>query len=130
MKDKNDEYWKKTLTSQQYKVLREKDTDDPFKGSLLHSSETGVYKCAACHATLFSSDNKYDSGSGWPSFNDVIDEAAVDLREDKTHNMIRTEIVCSNCKGHLGHLFDDGPTPNGQRYCINSTSLSFEGAKD
>lgn len=119
--------WKEKLTAEQYRVLREKGTERPFTGKYLDNKKDGVYNCAACGTPLFSSDTKFDSGSGWPSFYDVIDKGNVELIRDSSHGMIRTEIVCGNCQGHLGHVFDDGPRDTtGLRYCINSVSLDFE----
>ena len=126
-KDNIVEYWKDKLSNEQYSVLRAKGTEAPFSGALLENKEEGVYKCAACEVKLFGSDSKYDSKSGWPSFTEVLDKANVDLREDKTLGMVRTEVTCSNCGGHLGHVFPDGPGDDGARYCINSVSLDFEG---
>lgn len=130
MKNKSDEYWKDKLSDEQYRVLRNKDTEAPFSGALLENDKSGAYKCAACGAVLFSSDAKYDSKSGWPSFTEVIDKANVELREDKTLGMVRTEAACATCGGHLGHVFADGPGPGGTRYCINSLSLDFEKGSD
>ena len=118
--------WKDKLTPEQYHVLREKGTELPFSGALLNNKGEGVYRCAACHEPLFSSKTKFDSGSGWPSFWDAVDDSKVKLVPDHSHGMERTEVQCANCGGHLGHLFNDGPTPTGQRYCINSVSLDFE----
>lgn len=126
----NDEQWKKKLTPEQYKILRQKGTDAPFTGELLHNKETGMYTCAACGTELFSSDHKFDSGSGWPSFYDVANSSAVELHEDSSLGMQRTEVTCKNCGGHLGHLFHDATDqPTGARYCINSTSLGFKPKK-
>lgn len=122
----SDEEWKKKLTPQQYKILRGKGTELPFTGKFLHSKEAGIYTCAACGAELFSSDTKFDSQSGWPSFYDIAKNGAVKLEEDTTQGMRRTEAVCANCGGHLGHVFDDAyDQPTGQRYCINSSALDF-----
>lgn len=121
-----DDEWKKKLTPDQYKVLREKATEAPFTGEFLHNDKLGMYTCAACDNKLFSSDHKFDSGSGWPSFYDVAETGSVKIVDDSSHGMQRTEVVCANCGGHLGHLFDDGVgQPTGKRYCINSVSLGF-----
>ena len=129
LRKKGEEYWKKKLTSEQYKILRKKGTEPPFSGKLLDNKEKGVYECMACSAPLFSSNTKYDSKSGWPSFWEAVDKENIELKEDKSLFMKRTEVVCSNCGSHLGHLFDDGPDPTGLRYCINSTSLNFSREK-
>lgn len=123
--EKSEKEWREILTSEQYYVLREKGTELPFTGSLLDNKEHGVYKCAGCDQPLFLSDTKFNSGTGWPSFYKPISENAVDELTDKSHGMIRTEVLCSKCNGHLGHVFDDSPTPTGLRYCINSVSLCF-----
>ena len=128
MKKKDDE-WKLTLSPEQYKVLRECGTEPPFTGKYVNHKENGVYVCAACGNELFSSDTKYESGSGWPSFWDQVSEDAIERREDNSLWMKRTEIICKKCGGHLGHVFDDGPNPTGLRYCVNSLSLEFK-AKD
>lgn len=126
-KQKDEDFWKTYLTPEQYSILRGKGTETPFTGKLLKNKETGMYVCAACNQPLFSSDTKFDSGSGWPSFYDVVDKGNVDLIEDTSHGMVRTEVVCSNCGGHLGHVFDDAfDQPGGKRYCINSAALGFE----
>ena len=117
--------WKKILTDEQYKVLRKKGTELPFTGKLLNNKK-GTYVCAGCGNPLFSSETKFDSGSGWPSFWDVLSEGSVDLKSDNSLGMKRVEVVCSRCGGHLGHVFDDGPKPTGKRYCINSISLNFQ----
>ncbi len=126
MKNKSDEHWKKNLSDEQYKVLREKGTEAPFSGTLLKNSKTGSYKCAACGTTLFDSGAKYDSKSGWPSFTEAVDGAKVKLIKDESERAVRTEASCVNCGGHLGHVFPDGPGPTGTRYCINSVCLNFE----
>ena len=122
-----DEDWKSKLTEEQYKVLRDKGTEAPFTGQFLNNKESGMYTCVACGNELFSSDHKFDSGSGWPSFYDIADAGAINLVEDNSHGMHRIEAVCSKCGGHLGHVFDDAPDqPTGQRYCINSVCLGFQ----
>jgi len=121
--------WKKKLTKEQYKVLREKGTEPAFTGKYWNHHEKGIYKCAACGAPLFSSDKKFDSGTGWPSFDQPIDNTNVEERVDTSHGMIRTEVIRQNCKSHLGHVFRDGPKPTGLRYCINSISLDFKSKK-
>ncbi|TAL51711.1 MAG: peptide-methionine (R)-S-oxide reductase [Nanoarchaeota archaeon] len=117
--------WKKKLTPEQYRVLREKGTEAPGSGKLLYNKEKGSYMCAGCGQEVFSSENKFDSGTGWPSF-DVAIPGAVREIEDFGHGMHRVEVVCSKCGGHLGHVFDDGPTETGMRYCINSCALGFK----
>jgi peptide-methionine (R)-S-oxide reductase len=126
---KNDEqYWKEKLTPEQYAVLREKGTESAFTGKYWNVHDDGMYHCAACGAPLFSSSAKFDSGTGWPSFTDPAVADAVELKEDNSHGMHRTEVVCKNCGSHLGHLFDDGPEEKGgKRFCINSCSLDFKG---
>lgn len=118
------------LTPMQYHVMREKGTEPAFSGELLHNKKEGVYRCAACGHELFSSDTKFDSGTGWPSFSDVAKNDAVKLHEDTSHGMRRVEVTCAQCGAHLGHVFPDGPGPKGQRYCINSVSLEFEEKED
>jgi peptide-methionine (R)-S-oxide reductase len=125
-KDMSDADWEKRLTPEQYKILREKGTEAPFTGELLENKEAGTYACAACGTPLFSSDTKFESGSGWPSFFDVISKGNVEFVSDRSHGLKRTEVVCGTCGGHLGHLFEDGPNPTGQRYCINSCALDFK----
>ncbi len=129
----SDDTWREKLTSEQYHVLRERGTEPPFSGKYATHHEDGMYRCVACGATLFSSTTKFDSGTGWPSFTDVAEQGAVELREDTSHGMRRTEVVCARCGGHLGHVFEDGPTrredgtkDTGLRYCINSVCLAFE----
>lgn len=124
--EKSEEEWEKDLTPEQYRVLRKKGTESPFSGNLYHNKEKGVYACAACGQELFSSDTKFDSGTGWPSFWDAIESGRVRALPDNSSSMKRTEVVCSRCGGHLGHVFDDGPKPTGARYCINSVSLDFK----
>lgn len=121
----NEEGWKKMLTSEQYKVLREKGTEAPFTGEYVHKDIDGTYMCAACGNPLFSSDAQFDSGTGWPSFDQAL-PGAVETHRDTDHGMVRTEITCARCGSHLGHIFDDGPTATGKRYCINSVCLDLE----
>ena len=120
--------WKNKLTKEQYHVLREKGTERAFTGKYWNNYEKGIYKCACCGAFLFSSGEKVDSGTGWPSFNKPYDKANVREKLDTSYGMKRTEVLCSNCGGHLGHVFDDGPNPTDCRYCINSISLDFQPA--
>jgi peptide-methionine (R)-S-oxide reductase len=120
-----DAEWMKELTPEQYHVLREKGTEAAFTGKYWNNHEPGVYRCAGCGQELFRSDEKFDSGTGWPSFWDVVAKGRVKIVGDHSHGMERDEVVCSRCGGHLGHVFDDGPKPTGLRYCINSVSLTF-----
>lgn len=123
----SEEEWKDKLTPEQYRILREKGTETPFTGELLDNKATGMYTCAACGTPLFSSDTKFDSGSGWPSFYEAAQLDAVELKSDDSHGVRRVEVVCANCGSHLGHVFDDAyDQPTGQRYCINSASLDFK----
>ncbi|MEA2002766.1 MAG: peptide-methionine (R)-S-oxide reductase MsrB [Actinomycetota bacterium] len=118
------------LTPLQYRVTQEAGTERPFTGGTWDSKDPGTYKCVVCDAQLFKSNTKYDSGSGWPSFWEAIDPSAVQLHEDRGLGMVRTEVTCANCGAHLGHLFPDGPQPTGQRYCMNSASMTLEPEED
>ncbi|MBP6732375.1 MAG: peptide-methionine (R)-S-oxide reductase MsrB [Chitinophagales bacterium] len=123
---KTEEEWKSFLTPEQYHVIREKGTEAPFTGKLLLNKDKGVYTCAACGNELFTSDMKFDSHCGWPSFDKEIAGGKIKTHVDTSYGMIRTEIMCAKCGGHLGHLFDDGPTETGARYCVNSLSIDFK----
>ena len=125
--EKTDAEWRQELTPEQYHILREKGTERPFTGALVNNHADGFYHCAACDAPLFKSGTKFESGSGWPSFFEPTTPEAVELHEDRTLGMKRVEVTCATCGGHLGHVFPDGPNPTGQRFCINSASLKFEG---
>ena len=118
--------WQKKLTEEQYRVCRLKGTEPPGTGAYLHNKEEGTYLCVACGQELFSSTSKYDSGSGWPSFYEEIQDGSIKETRDSSHGMVRTEITCGRCDSHLGHVFEDGPHPTGMRYCVNSVSLKFE----
>jgi peptide-methionine (R)-S-oxide reductase len=125
--EKTDAQWREELTPEQYAVLRRQATEAPFTGEYALTKDKGTFKCAGCGAELFSSDTKFDSGSGWPSFTEPSVAEAVELREDHSHGMSRTEVVCARCGGHLGHVFDDGPRDaGGMRYCINSCALNLD----
>jgi peptide-methionine (R)-S-oxide reductase len=124
----SDSDWQKTLSPEAYAVTRQGATERPFTGPHLDNHEDGTYRCVCCGAELFGSDAKFDSGTGWPSFTEPANLANVELIEDRSHGMVRTEVRCRACEAHLGHVFDDGPGPNGQRWCINGCALDFEKA--
>ena len=125
---KTEEEWRRDLSPEAYEVLRNKATEAPFTGKYVHTKEDGIYRCGACGAELFGSDTKFESGTGWPSFTEPANTRNVELRPDDSHGMQRTEVLCARCGSHLGHVFDDGPGPNGKRYCINSCALDLESA--
>jgi len=129
-KQKSDADWREILDEDAYRVLREKGTERPFTGRYHDEKRKGLYRCKGCGAPLFTSDTKYDSGCGWPSFYEPLDPAHVAEETDLSHGMVRTEVLCSDCGGHLGHVFPDGPRPTGLRYCINSAALDLEPEED
>ncbi|RPI69462.1 MAG: peptide-methionine (R)-S-oxide reductase [Ignavibacteriae bacterium] len=128
--NKTEEEWRKQLSPFEYQVLREKGTERAFTGEYWDHHEDGTYTCKGCGAPLFSSNEKFDSGCGWPSYYDAIDSGAIVTKPDNTLGMMRTEIMCAKCGGHLGHVFDDGPKPTGLRYCVNSASVQFKSSDD
>jgi len=127
---RSDEEWRQRLTPMQFHVMRQAGTEPPWSGEYVHTKEKGTYRCMGCGAALFTSQEKFDSGSGWPSFTQAVDPARVTLHEDRSHGMRRVEVRCAQCEAHLGHVFDDGPQPTGRRFCINSVCLRLEEEKE
>lgn len=127
--NKSEDAWRKLLSQEEYRVLREQGTEYPHSGAYNSHYEKGTYNCRGCNQPLYASDSKFDSGCGWPSYDQSI-EGAIEYRKDSSHGMVRVEIVSSNCGGHQGHVFDDGPTASGKRYCVNSASINFEAKKE
>ena len=124
--EKSDQEWREELSPDRFHIMREQGTEPPFSGAYTYEKADGMYRCGACGAELFSSDAKFDSGTGWPSFTEPAVAESIEVRSDNSHGMVRTEVVCANCGGHLGHVFEDGPGPNGQRFCINSCALDLD----
>jgi peptide-methionine (R)-S-oxide reductase len=127
---KSEQEWREELSPERFHIMREQGTEPPFTGAYTYEKSDGMYRCGACGAELFSSDSKFDSGTGWPSFTEPAVAENVELRPDHSHGMVRTEVVCANCGGHLGHVFDDGPGPDGKRFCINSCALDLDKRAD
>jgi len=125
-RETTDEEWRARLSDDEYEILRERGTEPPHSSDLLDISSDGVFRCAGCETVLFETDEKFESGTGWPSFWDVAADGSVETRQDTSHGMVRTEVICGSCGGHLGHVFDDGPEPTGERYCINGAALDFD----